>query len=88
MTQILLVDDDAATRERLKQVLLSAGWPTVASATAKHAIQLFARHQPRLVVVNIEMQYGVGAETISRLRWQRRDAAVLAVTRRKTFARR
>ncbi len=81
MTQILLVDDDDATRERLEHILLSAGWPTVAAATGKQAIQLFARHQPRLTVVSIEMKAGVGAETISRIRWQRRDAAVLAVTR-------
>ena len=81
MAQILLVSDDAVTRERLQHILLSAGWPTVVATTAKLAIQLFARAQPRLAVVDIEMQDGVGAETISLLRWQRRDAAVLAITR-------
>ena len=81
MTEILLVEDDAASREELEHILLGAGWSTVAAATGKQAIELFARHQLRLAVVSIEMEWGVGAETISRLNWQRRDAAILAVTR-------
>ena len=65
----------------LEHILLSAGYSTVVAATGEQANPLFARHQRRLAVVSIEMEGGVGAETISRLRWQRRDAAVLAVTR-------
>ena len=82
MTQILIVEDDAYTRRRLEYLLLGAGWSTVVAATGKQALGLFARHQPRVAVVSIEMESGLGAETISRLRWQRRDAAVLAVSRR------
>lgn len=81
MTHILLVEDDAATRERLERILVDAGWSTAAAATGNEAIQLFARHRPRLAVVNVEIPCGEGAETVSRLRWQRKDVAVIAVTR-------
>ncbi len=81
MNQILLVEDDRATRARLEQSLRDAGWSSVTATTGRQAIELFARHQPRLAVVSIEMKWGVGAETISRLRWLRSDAAILAVSR-------
>ena len=81
MTQILLVENDAASRERLEQILHDAGWSTVAAADGRQALRLFSRHRPRLAVVSLEIPVGEGAETVSRLRWQQKDLPVLAVTR-------
>lgn len=81
MTQILLVEDDDASRKRLERILLDAGWSTVAAAGGRQALRLLAEHRPGLAVVSLEILGGEGAETVSRLRWQRSDLPVLAVTR-------
>ena len=66
--QILIVDDDRASRRLLVRTLASAGYDCREADTGDEALQLVQREQPSLLILDLEMPGLNGAEVLKRLR--------------------
>ena len=65
---ILVIDDDAAIRESLTRELAAAGYGTLAAGDGVEGTELFACHQPDLVVTDLAMPRADGFAVISAVR--------------------
>ena len=52
---ILVVEDDAATREFVVQALVFEGYRVLAAADGQEALELVERHEPGLILVDVLM---------------------------------
>jgi sigma-B regulation protein RsbU (phosphoserine phosphatase) len=66
--QILVVDDDRASRKLLVRTLSSAGYECREAETGDEALQLLRREQPSLLILDFEMPGLNGAEVLKQLR--------------------
>jgi phosphoserine phosphatase RsbU/P len=66
--QILIVDDDRATRRLLLRTLRSAGYECSEAETGDQALEFVRREQPALLLLDFEMPGLNGAEMLKRLR--------------------
>ncbi len=55
MAPVLVVDDDAAARERLELVLAAAGLPALVAADRQRAVELARAHCPQAIVGALTM---------------------------------
>jgi signal transduction histidine kinase/CheY-like chemotaxis protein len=67
-TSVLVVDDEPANREWLKQVLEPAGFTVVVAAGGREAIALATAHSPDLVILDLLMPDVSGFDVIDALR--------------------
>jgi PAS domain S-box-containing protein len=65
---VLIVDDDAETRELLQAILASAGGQTLVAASAREAVEVFDRRRPDLIVSDIGMPSEDGYSLMRRIR--------------------
>lgn len=65
---VLIVDDDAPTRQILRGVLARQGLAVIEAADGAEAIALFARHPPSLVLLDVMMPVLDGFTTCARMR--------------------
>jgi two-component system response regulator RegX3 len=70
---ILLVEDERSIAEPFASALAREGFEPVIAATAKAALELFHRHDPTLVLLDIALPDGDGREVCRELR---RESAV------------
>jgi DNA-binding response OmpR family regulator len=63
---VLVVEDDAATREALVGVLREAGFPVLASDEGRKALELASVVQPSVVVLDLSMPGMDGREFLER----------------------
>src|SRR5918995_1246922 len=70
---ILLVEDERSIAEPFAGALAREGFEPVIAATARAALELFRRHEPRLVLLDIALPDGDGREVCRELR---RESAV------------
>lgn len=69
LTDILLVEDDAPTRERLCDALLAAGDFAVTSASnISEALATLSESMPRILLTDLQLPDGHGIELIRRVR--------------------
>lgn len=66
--RILIVDDDAQLREFLTEVISHAGYDTVTAASGEEALQVVARGEPDLALLDITMPGMNGLELAARLK--------------------
>jgi sigma-B regulation protein RsbU (phosphoserine phosphatase) len=66
--QILVVDDDRASRKLLVRTLSLAGYDCREAETGDEALQLLRREQPSLLILDFEMPGLNGAEVLKQLR--------------------
>ncbi|WP_186708792.1 response regulator transcription factor RpaB [Euhalothece natronophila] len=66
--KILVVDDEAAVRRILETRLSMVGYDVVTATDGEEALQVFAREQPDLVVLDVMMPNGDGYFTCKELR--------------------
>jgi signal transduction histidine kinase/CheY-like chemotaxis protein len=66
--RVLVVDDDADTRDVLKTVLEAAGAEVIATGSARDSRQLFARTHPDLLIADIGMPDEDGYSLIASIR--------------------
>jgi len=79
--RVLLVDDEADTREALGLALEASGAAVTRAGSVDEALAGYARTRPQVVVSDLSMPGGDGFALIRRIRAQDgRDAAALAVT--------
>lgn len=65
---ILLVDDEKDILEFLSYNLLKEGYNVITASNGKKAMQLAAKHQPRLIILDVMMPEMDGIETCRELR--------------------
>ncbi len=67
---VLVVDDDADTRLRLRQALEKLGWTVAEAANGQVALDAIADSVPRLILLDLAMPVMDGFEFLGRLREQ------------------
>ncbi len=83
---ILVVDDDADTREVLKDRLDSLGYRVLTAASGKEGLEILERHNPQLILLDIEMPGMSGLEVLKQIR-QEHDSTVIMITAYGTIER-
>ena len=68
MAPVLIVDDDAATRDSLAEALELAGFSVEVASRGEEALRAAVRHPPLAAVVDFRMPGMSGVEVIRRLR--------------------
>ena len=80
--QVLVVDDDAKTRDMLRRTLQKAGWTVAEAASGCEAIEALEHAKPALVLLDLMMPGMDGFEVLERLHGDEtwRDVPVIIVT--------
>jgi diguanylate cyclase (GGDEF)-like protein len=78
--EILVVDDHEGTRDSLVDILMSAGLPARAAATAFSALALQAETPAAVAVVDYQLPDATGLELAARLKDQDADMPVIVLT--------
>jgi signal transduction histidine kinase/CheY-like chemotaxis protein len=78
---VLLVEDDAATRELMRRTLSAAGWTVREAANGRDALTMIQRSRPDLVLLDLMMPEMDGFEFLEQLRanpdWRRIPVVVV-----------
>ena len=80
MAKILIVDDDAAVRAILAQVLKAAGHQVFSATNGKEGLWHFGAIQPDLIITDLFMPEKEGLETITELRKKFPQIGILAMS--------
>lgn len=67
MPRILLVEDDTDQRILYHDVLVDAGYEVEEAVSGRHALEVFPRFKPEIVVLDIQMPGMDGVEALSRM---------------------
>jgi PAS domain S-box-containing protein len=65
---VLIVDDDEATRQVIRRTLVKQGWTVVDAANGRAAIERVTQHAPELILLDLMMPDMDGFEFVKRLR--------------------
>ena len=84
--QILVVEDDKATRRMICQTLARDGFQVLEEATGEAALEAFLRSRPALVVLDIMLPGIDGFEVCQRLRASGEEVPILMLTARSEDA--
>jgi two-component system response regulator MprA len=76
--KVLVVDDEPAIRDLILAVLEDEGYLAVGASSAIHALEVIAKEQPDLVLMDIMMPEMDGREAFRRMR-ERPDLAAIPV---------
>jgi DNA-binding NtrC family response regulator len=82
---VLVVDDDAATREGLTVLLDSWGYQTIEAGDGKAALKLCEQQLPHAIVTDLMMPGMTGLEFVAELGERVRQAAIVFVTGQGTI---
>lgn len=76
---VLIVDDEEAIREVVRDILELAGIETILAANGQEAIELFTQHHERIRVILLDLRMPImsGTETYHRLRELDADVRVI-----------
>ena len=78
---ILIVDDDSAVRDIVRQVLTLEGYAVVEAATGRAGLHAWEQHDPQLVILDIMMPGMSGLQMLAQMR-QKGDTPVVMLTRK------
>lgn len=65
---VLVVDDDTAVRQMLDMILQMEGYTVLQAADGFEAVELYGKHRPRAVVLDIMMPNLNGLEVLDRIK--------------------
>lgn len=82
MIKVAIVEDNKTTREGLETIInLAPGYQCVcACPTAEDALRLIPKHQPDVVLMDIQLPYMSGVECVAQLKELAPSAQVIMVT--------
>jgi CheY-like chemotaxis protein len=66
--RILVIDDNAATRETLSENLLANGYDTTIADSAAHGLAVALQEHPSLILLDYHMPRETGLEMLEKLR--------------------
>lgn len=78
--RILLVDDEPAVLELLKEYLEGRGYAVITASNAAEALSAFSAHRPHVVLLDIVMPEADGLTILRRLQELDRKAGVIMLT--------
>lgn len=84
MATILVVDDERLICELLQVVLGSQGHQVIIASNGEQALELFAKHRPRLTLLDVCMPGLDGIEVLKQIHWMDPLAAVMILTALET----
>lgn len=77
---ILCVDDDSASLDLLSELLSMNGFSVLSAGGGAHAVSIFEKERPELVITDIRMPHVDGLEVLRRVRETDDTTAVILVT--------
>lgn len=77
---VLVVDDAAFMRLRLKKLLEDKGFEVVEAANGREAVEQYRAHQPDVVLMDITMPEMTGIEALAEIRTADPNAYVIMVS--------
>ena len=80
MMKILVIDDEASTRDLLKVSLESDGYTVFVAENGPKGLEIFARELPSVVLTDIKMPGMDGIEVLRRVKEQSPDTEVIVIT--------
>ncbi|MBC7248742.1 MAG: response regulator [Anaerolineae bacterium] len=80
MAKILIVDDSSLSRRMLRQALEPLGHQIIEAPEGLTALELYALHQPDLVLLDLTMSGMYGLEVLRKLREMDQEARVIIAT--------
>jgi PAS domain S-box-containing protein len=78
--KILVIDDEASTRDLLKMSLESDGYTVFVAEDGPKGLEIFARELPSMVLTDIKMPGMDGIEVLRRVKEQSLDTEVIVIT--------
>ncbi len=78
--KILIVDDEQAMTEELKEILQNQGYDVLVASDGIQALENFRNHQFKLVLLDIKMPKMDGVETYRRMRKINSEVPIIIVT--------
>jgi len=80
MKKLLVIDDEASTRDLLKLSLEIEGYTVFTAEDGVKGLEIFARENPALVLTDIKMPGMDGIEVLRRVKEQSPDSEVIVIT--------
>ncbi len=80
MKKLLVIDDEASTRDLLKLSLESDGYTVFVAEDGPKGLEIFARENPPVVLTDIKMPGMDGIEVLRRVKEQSPDTEVIVIT--------
>jgi PAS domain S-box-containing protein len=80
MKKLLVIDDEASTRDLLKLSLERDGYTVFTAEDGPRGLELFARESPSIILMDIKMPGMDGIEVLRRVKEQGSDAEVIVIT--------
>jgi CheY-like chemotaxis protein len=78
--EILIMDDEAATRSIMEAVLTKSGYSVTACSNGKEGIDAFRKNQHDLVITDISMPVINGLEVITLIRKENAEVPIIAIS--------
>ena len=80
MKKLLVIDDEASTRDLLKMSLESEGYTVFVAEDGPKGLEIFARENPPVVLTDIKMPGMDGIEVLRKVKEQSPDTEVIVIT--------
>ena len=80
MKKLLVIDDEASTRDLLKMSLESDGYTVFVAEDGSKGLEIFARENPPVVLTDIKMPGMDGIEVLRKVKEQSPDTEVIVIT--------
>jgi two-component system, response regulator, stage 0 sporulation protein F len=77
---VLIIDDDEGIRWVLQELLATQNLSCIAARSGQEGLQLFSRHEPALVIVDIKLGAMNGLEVAQRIHEKDRNMKILFIT--------
>ena len=83
--RILIVDDESALQNMVKEILTQSGFETVSALTCAQALDRFHDASPDGVLLDVNLPDGSGLRILEELRRQRKPAGVIIISARDSL---
>jgi CheY-like chemotaxis protein len=80
MARILVIDDDAAVRELLREKLALEGHEVLVAAEGLEGLRLHREHLPKVVITDIIMPGRSGIELVFEIRQQNPEVKIITIS--------
>jgi len=78
--KILIMDDDAVTREFVRSILEIAGYSIITGKNGKEGVEAFGKNKVDLVITDMAMPVVDGIEAIIRIRKENGEVPIIAMS--------
>jgi len=80
MGEILVVDDDQTIRDVFKRALENSGYEVIVAINGMECQEMYLKHNPDIIILDIIMPEQEGIETILRLKATDKNVKIIAVS--------